>query len=173
MQRPDFPRPRRTRRGYDPGEVDRFIELVLARIDGRPDGEAVTAVDLGVMVFHESSRGEGYDTTAVDDWLQRVRPAVAEADQRPRGDDPPADSALALPAPAGVSDLFPRVSRVVPGYSVADVEALLGSLRQRLTDGDRIDPTEVRTAVLGEQKGGYRHGAVAEILDLLALALRR
>lgn len=174
MQRPEFDHPRRTKRGYDPAEVDRFVDLVLAKVDGHPEGDAITAADLGVMVFHETSRGTGYDAAAVDDWLSQARPQVAEAEARPNAEpDPDADSALAMPAPAHVTDLFPRVSRVVPGYSVADVDALLDSVRRRLADGAAVDPAELRDAALGAQKGGYRHSAVAEVLELLALALRR
>lgn len=176
LPRPGFAAPRRGRRGYDREEVDRFVELVLARVEGRPGGEAVTAADLGVMVFHSAPRGApAYDSGAVDAWLERARPVVAQAETQLRSgpaDESAADSVIGMATPPHFTDRFPRVSRVIVGFSVEQVDALLASVRQRLIAGEPIDPEEVSGAPLTEERGGYRQSAVTDVLDLLALALQ-
>lgn len=178
MQSPQFRAPRFGRRGYATHEVDTFVALVLRKLAGHPDGDAVTAADLRVMIFHEPPKGDrGYAADDVDDWMEQVLPEVAAAERTRRSDgsEPQQQegSVADMPAPPHFADRFPRVSRAVVGYSVQDVDAFLELIRRRLERGDMVDESDLKGLPIGEQQGGYRQTAVHQALDLLALALRR
>lgn len=177
MHSPQFRAPRFGRRGYATHEVDTFVALVLRKLAGHPDGDAVTAADLRIMIFHEPPRGDrGYAADDVDDWMEQVMPQVAASERTRRSDgSEPArpHSVIDMPAPPHFADRFPRVSRAVIGYSIQDVDAFLDLIRRRLERGDMVDESDLAGLPIGEQQGGYRQTAVHQTLDLLALALRR
>jgi DivIVA domain-containing protein len=178
MHTPDFRPPRFGRRGYDPAEVDAFVALVAACVDGAPDGDAITAGDVRAMVFHSAPKGQkGYAADEVDDWLQQVAPEVAAAERMHRSDGAAptrrANTVVEMAAPPHFADHFPRVSRALMGYSVADVDRLLEDVYARLRQGVPVSEMELLRPQIGEQQGGYRQSAVMFVLELIALGLRR
>lgn len=177
MQRPQFRPGKYGRKGYACHEVDAFVNLVMAKLHGHPQGDAITAADLRVMVFHEPAKGEqAYSIEDVDGWLELVRPAVIEADNRARADvsaQSRPDTVIDMPAPPHFADRFPRVSRAVVGYSTQDVDSFLDLIHRRLERGDVVSESDLQSLPIGEQKGGYRQTAVHSTLDLVVLALRQ
>lgn len=61
-----FGPPTRRQQGYDAVEVDRFLQLVRAAIDG---AATVTAADLKRVRFASTPWGTGYNQLEVDDFL--------------------------------------------------------------------------------------------------------
>jgi len=59
----------RWREGYDMAEVDRFVERVLATLDGRPIGVPVTVEEIRTVIFRGVRLREGYDMAEVDQFL--------------------------------------------------------------------------------------------------------
>lgn len=173
VNRPEFSRPKFGRKGYRAEEVDGFVDLIMARLEGRPEGEGVVAADVGVMVFHEERGAEAYAADEVDDWLQRVRPKVRDAESRVRSDASAPDrpgSVIDMPAPPHFADRFPRVSRAVLGYAIEDVDAALETLRAQLSGSVAPGADAIRALDFREQQGGYRQVAVDQALELVALA---
>lgn len=173
IERPSFNRPKIGRKGYRADEVDSFVELIFARLEGRPEGAAVTAVDLGIMVFHEDRGAEAYSQDEVDEWLQVVRPSVKAAETVEREVAPSPDrpgSAKDIAAPPHFADRFPRVSRAVLGYAVDEVDSVLETLRAQLTGSRPPTAEDIRWIKFSERQGGYRQPAVDQALELIALA---
>jgi len=161
------------RKGYNSGEVDNFVDLIIAKLKGKPEGEGVTSADLGIMVFHEERGASAYDSEEVDGWLERVRPKVKSVEGKLREEDLPADregSAIDMAAPPHYADRFPRVSRAVLGFAVDDVDDAMDTLRNRLSGASAPSAEEIMAMSFREQPGGYRQVAVAQTLELIALA---
>ena len=72
--------------------------------------------------------------------------------------------------PTHYADRFPRVSRAGPGFADDEVDAWLDRLRDELQAGTAPNAEQIRQVSFREQSGGYRQGAVTEMLVLLALA---
>ncbi len=161
------------RKGYNHDEVDSFVDLIIAKLKGKPEGDGVTAADLGVMVFHEERGASAYDAAEVDEWIARVRPKVKSVEGQLREEDLPADrpgSVIDMAAPPHYADRFPRVSRAVLGFAVDDVDAAMDTLRTQLSEGDAPSAKQIMDLSFREQPGGYRQVAVAQTLELIALA---
>lgn len=161
------------RRGYNHEEVDGFVDLIIAKLKGKPEGDGVTAVDLGIMVFHEERGASAYDSDQVDEWIARVRPKVKSVEGQLREEDLPADrpgSVIDMAAPPHYADRFPRVSRAVLGFVIDDVDAAMDTLRTQLSGADAPSAKQIMDLSFREQPGGYRQVAVAQTLELIALA---
>lgn len=65
LQRPSFTTGR-FREGYDPQDVDAFVDRVFAALDG---GEALTSADIRGISFTPVRFREGYDVAEVDAFL--------------------------------------------------------------------------------------------------------
>ncbi len=161
------------RKGYNHDEVDSFVDLIIAKLKGKPEGDGVTAADLGVMVFHEERGASAYDSDEVDEWITRVRPKVKAVEGRRREEDLPADrpgSVIDMAAPPHYADRFPRVSRAVLGFAIDDVDDAMDLLRAQLSGADAPTSKQIMDLSFREQSGGYRQVAVAQTLELIALA---
>lgn len=173
VSRPEFSKPRMGRKGYNHDEVDSFVDLIIAKLKGKPEGDGVTAADLGVMVFHEERGASAYDSDEVDEWITRVRPKVKAVEGRRREEDLPADrpgSVIDMAAPPHYADRFPRVSRAVLGFAIDDVDDAMDLLRAQLSGADAPTSKQIMDLSFREQSGGYRQVAVAQTLELIALA---
>jgi len=161
------------RKGYNSSEVDNFVDLIVAKLKGKPEGDGVTSADLGIMVFHEERGAAAYDSEAVDEWIARMRPKVKSVEGQLREEDLPADrpgSAIDMAAPPHYADRFPRVSRAVLGFAVDDVDEAMDRLRDLLSGAAPPSAAEIMAMSFREQPGGYRQVAVARALELIALA---
>lgn len=173
ISRPDFPKPKLGRRGYDTTEVENFVDLIIAKLKGQPEGAGVTEKDLGIMVFRDGRGSTAYDSDAVDDWIARMRPKLKTLDVQVREQDLPTDrpgSVDDMAAPPHFADRFPRVSRAVLGFAIEDVDNAMDTLRSQLSGSTAPSSTKIMALSFREQSGGYRQIAVAQALELIALA---
>lgn len=173
VSRPDFPKPKLGRRGYDTAEVDGFVDLIIAKLKGRPEGDAVTEKDLGIMIFRDGRGSSAYDSDAVDDWIARIRPKLKSIDVQVREQDLPTDrpgSVVDMAAAPHFADRFPRVSRAVLGFAIEDVDSAMDTLRSQLSGNVAPSGEQIMALSFREQSGGYRQIAVAQALELIALA---
>ena len=161
------------RKGYNVDEVDKFVDLIVAKLKGKPEGDGVTAADLGVMVFHEERGSSAYDSEEVDDWISRMRPKVKSVEGHIREEDLPIDrpgSVIDMAAPPHYADRFPRVSRAVLGFAIEEVDAAMDTLRAELSGSKAPTGQQIMALSFRERPGGYRQVAVASALELIALA---
>lgn len=164
-------------RGYHAGEVDAFLELVAATLDGQG---ALTADDVRHVVF-DAPRfgGRGYQADQVDEFLDRVR---VELEHRQRGTRPtPAGGDGSAPAALLTPDdvretrfsLAPIGRR---GYTEEEVDAFLDLVTATLAhDGPgSLTVADVRTVQFTEARvgtRGYQRDEVDAFLDLVITAL--
>lgn len=75
-----FGKPPWGKRGYGEDEVDAFLELVVARLEGRG---RLTAADVHIVAFSKPSIGKrGYSEDDVDAFLEQVEATIAALDRR-------------------------------------------------------------------------------------------
>ncbi|KQO60221.1 DivIVA domain-containing protein [Curtobacterium sp. Leaf261] len=167
-----FPTVDRSTLGYDPDEVERFLE------DARRAYTASDADDLGagkIRATAFSMRKGGYSTQHVDAALERLEDAFA-ARERDRELQSRGQKAWYAEARTKASDIVARLDRpdgqrfarngfLSVGYHPKDVDAFAGRLRGYFHDGKPLSLTEVRAIVFRPKHGGYREGQVDAVLD--------
>ena len=167
----NFPTVARGKRGYDPSQVDEFLERARAVFDGRADGLA--AADIRRAAF--DLKKAGYDPGTVDAALERLEDVFAtrerQAARRELGEKEWFGRAREL-AQVIVNRLnradgekFDRVAILKQGYSVADVDRFSRRLIRYFSEGARLDLEDVRTATFRSQRGGYSEAQVDMLLD--------
>lgn len=185
-----FARVAEQRWGYDPGQVDDFLDRLGAVLDtaaadaGTAPG--VTSREVRATVFDRTPGG--YDPGAVDARLDQLEDELAgrerEAFLRAQGDhsweeylESLGQTLLGrLNRPRG--ERFRKPShRKQPGYSIADVDVLCERLVEHFRSDEALDPSLVRTAVFRQARGSrsYEEQQVDAFLDRvleLLLALR-
>ncbi|WP_022899736.1 DivIVA domain-containing protein [Humibacter albus] len=167
-----FPTVKRSKRGYDPEEVDRFLKLARRAYEG-DDAVPLTAEDIRRTGF-TLHRG-GYRADAVDGALERLEDAFA-ARERARarqelGDKRWLEEARAtaqvilnrLGRPEGKK--FDRTSIFTIGYNKREVDRFAKRALRYFRDGMPMSVDEVRTAVFRQQRHGYREAQVDLLLD--------
>jgi DivIVA domain-containing protein len=167
-----FPSVRRTKRGYDPDEVDRFLRLARRAYEGDPD-VPLTAEDIRTTGF-ELRRG-GYQPDAVDGALERLEDAFA-ARERAESRNEVGDRRW-LEQARGTAQVilnrlgrpdgqrFDRASVFTIGYNKREVDKFAKRLVRYFRDGLPMSVDEVRTVVFRQQRHGYREGQVDLLLD--------
>lgn len=167
-----FPTTKRSRRGYDPAEVDEFLARARRAYDGE-QGEHLAAEQIRTTAFG-MVRG-GYEPAAVDAALERLEDAFASREREDaleRAGDTRwfADARGAakeilgrLTRPEGKR--FARVSILTQGYRRSEVDRFANRLRRYFEDGKPMSVDEVRTIVFRPQRGGYREAQVDLLLD--------
>lgn len=170
---PQFGTVRRGRKGYAIAEVDDFVGRVLERVNGDTSHDGLASGDIGVMWFNQARGSSAYDAEEVDQWLAAMRLVVEQQERSRREKDLPGErerSVLDMPAPPHYADRFPRVSRAVLGYTVAEVDRAMDELRADLAGPTPPSAAQVAAITFGEEAGGYRQEAVTSVLELIALA---
>ncbi|MFC0628368.1 DivIVA domain-containing protein [Kribbella deserti] len=71
-QRPQFNLVR-FQEGYDPAEVDEFVDRVMATVTGQPTSQPITVQDVQNVQFTPVRFREGYSVEDVDAWLDTVQ----------------------------------------------------------------------------------------------------
>lgn len=169
-----FPKARRGTKGYDPVQVEDFLEDAK-RAYAAPVGTpaVLTARDIRRTVFQ--LRKGGYATEQVDAALERLEDAFAarerEATVQREGESAyysrvrqTAQEILDRAAgPAGQK--FKRVSSFTRGYHRGDVDAFCGRLVGYFQDGQPLPLDDVRQATFRQSRGGYQESQVDELLD--------
>lgn len=95
LERPRFGTTRLTE-GYDPGEVDAFVDRVVAALGG---AGGLSAEQVRAVRFTPVRLREGYTMGDVDDWLDRVVAALGDGADGVR---PPATDAGPASSPDAV-----------------------------------------------------------------------
>ena len=168
-----FPRTERSTLGYNPEQVDEFLQT--ARLAYNDDGGTATlrAADIRHTAF-AMVKG-GYSTTHVDAALERLEDAFAARERETARTAEGASDFLEqarvtaqvilnrLARPAG--ERFDRVSFLTYGYNRMDVDRFATRLVRYFQDGRPMSIDEVRTITFRPQRGGYREAQVDLLLD--------
>ncbi|WP_336084104.1 DivIVA domain-containing protein [Nocardia sp. SSK8] len=177
VSRTHFAMPTLGHRGYHADEVDAFLELVSATLDGQG---ALTADDIRHVHFGAPRfGGRGYQADQVDDFLDRVR---TELEYRQKGGAPVPAARAGQPAaelltPDDVHRMRFSLSAVGRrGYHEEEVDAFLDLVAATLAHNGpgSLTATDVRSvrftdARLGTR--GYSREEVDAFVDLVITAL--
>jgi DivIVA domain-containing protein len=177
VSRTHFPMPLLGHRGYHADEVDAFLELVAATLDGQG---ALTADDVRRVAF-DAPRfgGRGYQADQVDEFLDRVR---VELEFRQLGTRPVpagANGSGPLLTPDDVQRMqFTQAPVGRRGYDTDEVDAFLDLVAATLAHGGpgSLTVADVRTVRFTEARlstRGYQRAEVDAFLDLVITALER
>lgn len=171
-----FPRTGDQEFGYDPTQVERFLQLARATYEGKVDGEVVTSAVVRRTTF-DPLRG-GYEPREVDGALDRLedvfaareRNAMVQEEGHERWIEGIAQVSGVLRARLhrAPGERFRRPSRKnVPSYAVADVDALCDRLLDYFERDVPLSVDDVRRAVFGRATGdeGYEENQVDAFLD--------
>lgn len=172
--------------GYDVAEVDAFLDRAAAALEGT----AVLAPDEVHAARFPQTWRRGYAVEEVDDLLDRVadalRPAPAVGRHArttapgPRPSPGTADATAGREGRLTAADLravdLPGAPLLLRGYARDDVDALLrraaAALEHRGAGAPRLSAEDVTEAVFRTTlRGGYRLGAVDDLLDAVVEAL--
>ncbi|WP_328403250.1 DivIVA domain-containing protein [Nocardia sp. NBC_00403] len=175
VSRTHFPMPPVGHRGYHADEVDAFLELVAATLDGRG---TLTADDIRHVAF-DAPRfgGRGYQADEVDEFLDQIR---IELEFRQLGTRPvPASGNGSGPllTPDDIHRVrFTQAPIGRRGYDTDEVDAFLDLVAATLAHGgpSGLTVTDVRAVRFTEARlstRGYEHGEVDAFLDLVVTAL--
>lgn len=173
--RPEFTRLKIGRKGYDADQVDAFVDRVMTHVNSGPGAASMSSHELAIEIFDEARGSSAYDEEQVDAWRREMRQRITDMENSlheedvPRGEE---GSALDMSAPPHYADRFPRVSRAVLGFSVSEVDAEMDRLRAAFHNGAAPSAEQILSISFHEENGGYRQVAVAQTLELIALARR-
>ncbi|GAA5054311.1 hypothetical protein GCM10023318_29160 [Nocardia callitridis] len=161
-----FSAPSSGQRGYHADEVDAYLTVVAATMNG--EGTLV-ADDLRRVTFDVApADGRGYRADEVDDYLDRAR---VELEHRQRGTRPSPSGEGALLTHADVHQVhFGRAPLGKQGYREDDVDDLLDRIADTLAHRrpGSLTAAELRKTRLRRKRfGGYR---LEEVDAFLALA---
>jgi len=176
VARPEFTRLKLGRKGYDAEQVDAFVDRVLAHLSGgETDGAGMSSHELAIEVFDEARGASAYDEEQVDTWRREMRRQISESEKSLHEEDLPSEregSAIDMSAPPHYADRFPRVSRAVLGFAVTEVDEVMDRLRAAFQSGHPPTAEEILSLSFHEENGGYRQVAVAQTIELIAMARR-
>lgn len=172
-----FPRARKPKLGYHMDQVDEFLQLARRAYDGRPlaDDEQVTAESIRLTAF--GMQKHGYSTQHVDAALERLEDAFA-AQERQHAANLHGDEVWLREARSTAQVVanrlarpekqrFDRVSPLVIGYHVGEVDRFADKLTRYFRDGWPMSIEDVRTVTFTPQRGGYREAQVDLVLDAI------
>lgn len=169
-----FPLARPGKPGYNPAEVDAFLDRArqaFAVTDGDP---GLTSDEIRHTAFRLARR-KGYSARHVDAALERLEEAFAARERERELASLGAEAyhaetrALAqeiidrLARPAGAK--FRRVSLVTRGYHPADVDAFAARISAYIENGRALPVETVRTIAFRPRYRGYDEAQVDLLLD--------
>jgi DivIVA domain-containing protein len=168
-----FPNPRKGKPGYDPAEVDAFLDDARRSYTSL-DESAVTSDDIRHAAFRVV-RSHGYSVRHVDAALERLEEAFATR-ERERAIEQMGEQAYfaetrqtaqeivdRLARPPGQK--FRRASLLARGYHPADVDAFVDRASRYFQQGDALSVDAVRTIAFRGRHGGYDEAQVDLLLD--------
>jgi DivIVA domain-containing protein len=169
-----FPRIRKSQLGYDPDEVEEFLEDARRAYTTQPSGATLVTADT-IRDTGFTMRKGGYSPVHVDAALERLEDAFATR-ERERAFTEVGDQAWYAQARARAQAILDRIVRprgkrfkrgtfLTVGYSVRDVDALTDRIAQYFQSGKPLSIEEVRTAAFRAQRGGYVEVQVDVLLD--------
>jgi DivIVA domain-containing protein len=168
-----FPTAPRSVLGYDPDEVEHFLEDARRAYTANDSAPGIEAAKIRATAF--SMRKGGYSTQHVDAALERLEDAFA-AREREREIADVGQKAWYAEARGKASDVvarlgrpdgqrFQRVGFLTTGYHPKDVDEFSRRLHSYFKDGKPLSLTEVRSVVFRPKHGGYREAQVDALLD--------
>lgn len=175
-----FPLARPGKPGYDPAEVDAFLDRAreaFSVVEGDP---GLSSDDIRHTAFRVVRR-KGYSARHVDAALERLEEAFAtrERDRElaEKGSEAFYAEARALAQeildrlarPAGRK--FRRVSIVTRGYHPADVDAFAARISAYIQEGQPLSVETVRTIAFRSRYRGYHEAQVDLLLDAVVRAM--
>lgn len=177
----NFPRTRKSRRGYDVEQVEDFLEE--ARRAYAVDSSlpaALSAESIRTTAF--AMQKGGYSTVHVDAALERLEDAFASR-ERERAVARAGDQAWYTDARGAAQQIldrlarpaghrFDRVSFLSDGYHRKDVDAFSARLVEYFQSGKPLSVDEVRAIAFRSQKSGYREGQVDVLLDRVVAVMQ-
>ncbi|WP_246150058.1 DivIVA domain-containing protein [Agromyces intestinalis] len=170
-----FPRARKPQLGYRVDQVEEFLAVARRAFEGQPlpDDPELSAESIRLTAF--AVQKGGYSTAHVDAALERLEDAFAAKEkriaERLHGDESWLVEARTtaqvvsnrLARPEG--QRFDRMSPLVLGYHVRDVDKFADRLARYFRDGWPISVDDVRSVSFRAQRGGYREAQVDLVLD--------
>lgn len=161
-------------RGYDVGEVERFLERAKRTFEGTiAEDERLSAAELRRASF--KLRKRGYEPRFVDAALDRLEEVFFQRERTEyldeHGEDAWAqltdslrrDIIGRLQRPSG--DRFRRVGWFAHGYSRTQVDAVLDQLQLAFAEDKRAATSDVRGLRFHLQRRGYDEAQVDAFLD--------
>jgi DivIVA domain-containing protein len=169
-----FPRTRRSQRGYDVQQVDRFFtEARRAYDDAAETEQGLDAASIRHTAFR--MRRGGYSPGHVDAALERLEDAFAER-ERDRGMAAMGEDAWLRRARELADEItarleradgekFRRVGRLTSGYDPDEVDRFGKRVLRYFREGRPMSVDEVRQATFRTSRGGYSEAQVDLLLD--------
>ncbi|WP_153505185.1 hypothetical protein [Cumulibacter manganitolerans] len=174
--RPEFSTLKLGRKGYECTAVDTFVDRVLRRVNEDRTHDGMSSHELAMPLFDEARGSSAYDEDQVDAWLKEMRTRIQAMESSLHEEDIPTGreegSVLDMGAPPHYADRFPRVSRAVLGFATAEVDQAMEQLRAAFAGGQAPTAEQILSLSFAEEQGGYRQVAVAQTLELIAMARR-
>jgi DivIVA domain-containing protein len=166
--------PRVKRNGYDPDEVQAFLDSARAAYS-TPMSEPATLTAEEIRHTAFSMRKDGYSPSHVDAALERLEDAfaarerdraLAEAGQEEWTAHVRSTAQAILDRTARPEGhKFKRVSFLTTGYSPEDVDRFARKIRGYFEQGRPLTVDEVRTVAFRPRRGGYSEAQVDLVLD--------
>jgi DivIVA domain-containing protein len=143
MIRPEFS-PQKFGPGYRRGEVDAFVERLLATVNGSPVGIPVGRAELADLALRPALFGERYSIEEVDRFVAGAAawlpaPAVPPTGWLPAHDHPAPD-----PDPGHPPRPSFTVGRFREGYDMAEVDAFVDKVYAALDGRVVLTPADVQ-----------------------------
>lgn len=169
-----FPKARRGTKGYDPAQVEDFLDDAK-RAYSAPAGTPAVLTARQIRNTAFTLRSGGYSTEHVDAALERLEDAFAER-ERAASIASVGESAWYAQVRGIAQEIldrvarapkhrFKRVSAFTKGYHPGDVDAFCDRLSAYFQDGVALAPDEVRKATFRVVRGGYQEQQVDAVLD--------
>ncbi|UOE45346.1 DivIVA domain-containing protein [Agromyces larvae] len=170
-----FPRARKPQLGYRIDQVEEFLAVARRAFEGQPKPGDPELTAEGIRLTAFAVQKGGYSTSHVDAALERLEDAFAAKEkriaERLHGDEAWLVEARTtaqvvsnrLARPEG--QRFDRVSPLVLGYHVREVDRFADRLARYFRDGWPISVDDVRAVSFHAQRGGYREAQVDLVLD--------
>jgi len=168
-----FPKAPRGKKGYDPMQVEDFLDDAK-RAYSAPEGTpaVLTAKQIRSMAF--ALKAGGYSTEHVDAALERLEDAFAQRERHAATASAP--DAFAASTRALAQELldraareprqrFHRVSALTRSYSKRDVDEFCDRIAGYLQGRLAMTPDEVRQVAFRVVRGGYQERQVDAYLD--------
>lgn len=169
-----FPKSRRGTKGYDPAQVEDFLDDAK-RAYSAPVGTPAVLTSKQIRNTAFGLRTGGYSTEHVDAALERLEEAFAERERAAavsvvgenqwygtvRGAAQEVLDRTARPP----KHKFKRVSAFTRGYHPGDVDDFCERLIDYFQNGLPLGPDEVRKATFRVVRGGYQEQQVDAVLD--------
>lgn len=159
-------------RGYEPAQVDAFLEAARASFESDAT-DALTSQDVRQVAFRLVKRG--YRIEAVDAAMGRIEDAFAAREREQALNQAGARAWVGTSRRLAQEVLdrlsrpererFRRVNWLHYGYRMDEVDLVADRIARYLETGEHLTVEQVRTVAFRMQRGGYEETQVDAVLD--------